>query len=205
MGHSPNHHQHLLERMTPQRKKKMLAVVAARSRHFIGIMENIYDQGNVHAVIRSSESFGFYELAQVASQRQKTSSRVTSGADKWVEIKDFTTIEKAVHHYHSEGYRIGATALCPDALPLDQVDFTVPTALIFGNEKEGCSQKAQELSDFRCLIPSVGFTQSFNISVAAAITFYHVRYALKQHNYELTASQQNKLLADYLRKCYSDE
>ena len=163
-----------LSRLTPRRRERLLAVVSRRSQHLVGVMENIYDQGNVHAVIRSSESFGFFRLGRVSSQRQKESSRTTSGAHKWVRVTDYPSIGEAIADYRSQGYRVGATALTAQAVPLDQVDFGQPTALIFGNEKEGCSPLARELSDFHCLIPMVGFTQSFNLSVAAAIAFYHV-------------------------------
>ena len=190
----------LLHRLTPQRRQKLLTVVAGRCKHFIGIMENIYDQGNVHAVIRSSESFGMFQLARVAGQYQKKSSRTTSGADKWVQITDFSTTTLAIQHYRARGYQIGATVLSPTSVPIGQVDFSRPTAMIFGNEKEGCGQLARERSDFHCQIPATGFTQSFNISVAAAITFYHVHCYLKksQLQYLLTPAEQKELLAEYL-------
>ena len=168
-----------LARLTPRRRERLLAVVAQRSQHLVAVMENIYDQGNVHAVIRSSESFGFFKLGRVASQHQKYSSRTTSGAHKWVRVTDYGSIEQAILDYRSQGYQVGASTLAPEALPLAQVDFSQPTALIFGNEKDGCSPLARELSDFHYLIPMAGFTQSFNISVAAAITFYHIHNWLK--------------------------
>ncbi|MCY4645054.1 MAG: RNA methyltransferase [Bacteriovoracales bacterium] len=190
----------LIDRLTPQRKKKLQETVSKRSKHFIGIMEHIYDQGNVHAVIRSSEGLGFYRLGRIAAEHQKHSSRTTSGADKWMEIVDFKTPSQAVHHYRSHGYRIGATAMTPKALPLEEVDFSKPTALFFGNEKDGCGPESLELSDFHCRIPMLGFTQSFNISVAAAITFYHVRSFLRASKkpYLLTPSEQKNLTAKYL-------
>ena len=195
----------LWQQLTPRRREKLLAVVAKRSRHMVGIMENIYDQGNVHAVIRSSESFGHYQLARVASVRQKKSSRTTSGADKWVHVTDFTNIRDAIQHYRSQGHQIGATAFTPQAIPINEVDFSRPTALIFGNEKDGCSKEAKELSDFHCLIPTVGLTPSFNISVAAAITFYHVHCSQKKsgHDYLLSSAQREELLAEYLLNSFA--
>ena len=127
----------LLHRLTPERRQKLLHVVGNRSRHCIGIMENIYDQGNVHAIIRSSESFGFFQLGRVASAQQKSSSRTTSGAHKWILLTDFFHIEQAIQYYRSQGYQIGATSLSPSAIPISQVDFSRPTALIFGNETRG--------------------------------------------------------------------
>ena len=191
---------HSLEKLTAQRREKLFALLANRSEFFVPIMENIYDQGNVNAVIRSSESFGFFQLGQVASIQSKKSSRVTSGADKWVEITRFSTIEQAISLYRKKGYTIGATTLSSSSTPLEAIDFSSPTALVFGNEKEGCSPTAQKLSDFHCKIATVGFTQSFNISVAAAISLYHVHSFLKKsgQDYLLCPERQKKLLAKYL-------
>ena len=189
-----------LQQLTLERQKKLLTLVAHRSQHFIPVMENIYDQGNIHAVIRSSESFGFYKMGRVASKLQKKSSRITSGADKWTQLSDFKTTEEAIHHYRQLNYHIGCTVLSPTALPIEKIDFSHPCMLIFGNERDGSSKKARELSDFHCQIPTVGFTQSFNISVAAAITFYHIHCFLKNSKipYRLNPSQQNELLEQYL-------
>ena len=188
----------LLPQLTRERRDKLLAVVGRRSRHLVGIMEEIYDQGNVHAVIRSSESFGLCELARVACTRQKISSRVSAGSYKWVQIRDFPTTQEAIRHYRSRGYRIGVADLSPPAISIGEVDFSRPTALIFGNESKGPRPVARELSDFYCRIPTVGFTQSLNISVAAAIAFYHVHC---QHKIPLLSpSERQELLAEYLLK-----
>lgn len=189
-----------LRQLTDERREKLLTLIAHRSLHLVPIMENIYDQGNIGAVIRSSESFGFYKVARVASKLQKKSSRTTSGADKWIQLADFKTIEDAISHYQKLNYQIGCTVLSSTTDTIDKIDFSRPTALIFGNEKDGCSQRAKELSDFHCKIPTVGFTQSFNLSVAAAIIFYHVNSFLKNSTtpYQISPAQQEELLTHYL-------
>ena len=58
--------------------------------------------------------------------------------------------------------------------PIGEVDFSVPTALVLGNEKEGITQEMKDFSDERIILPMSGFVQSYNISVAGALSLYHV-------------------------------
>ena len=189
----------LLPLLTPERVEKLTRVVSCRSEHFIAVMENIYDQGNINAVIRSSESFGFYRLGQIQAEGAglKETSRISRGAHKWVHVTRFQNPQQAIEHYQSQGYAVGATVLSRQALALEEVDFTRPTVMVFGNEKDGCGPEVCELSDFHCAIKTVGFTQSLNLSVAAAITFAHVRSQLKE-DFFLSEDKRDELLAQYL-------
>ena len=55
-----------------------------------------------------------------------------------------------------------------------EIEFSKPTALVLGNEADGISKEMIELADETAIIPMHGFVQSFNISVAGAISFYHI-------------------------------
>ena len=57
---------------------------------------------------------------------------------------------------------------------ITDVDWTIPTAVVFGNEHRGVSEEALRLSDLNIIIPMSGMVESFNISVAAALTLFHV-------------------------------
>ena len=72
------------------------------------------------------------------------------------------------------GYQVLATHLDANTKPIGEVDVTIPTAIVFGNEKDGISQEMIDLCDQTVIIPMQGFVQSFNISVAAAISLYHI-------------------------------
>ncbi|MGZ6126175.1 MAG: TrmH family RNA methyltransferase, partial [Myxococcales bacterium] len=62
------------------------------------------------------------------------------------------------------------------ALPADR-----PVALLFGNEHEGPSAATLRACSGTFRIPMAGFTQSFNVSVAAAIALSHLAAARRQH------------------------
>lgn len=158
--------------LTDERSLKISDVVKNRSSYFVTVLENIYDRGNISAVMRSCEAFGFYKMHLInhVSDSFKESKRVTQGADKWLDVKTWTESEECIIHLKDQGYRVLTTSLNDDSVPLDNVDFTQKTALILGNERDGVSESAKKMSDGNVLLPMYGFTQSFNISVAGALS-----------------------------------
>lgn len=162
--------------LTEPRREKINRIVQFRSPSLIPVLENIYDRGNISAVMRSAESFGFYKFHIIDSVSQfKESARVTQGADKWLNVKKWKSTEPALLSLKEQGVKIYTTALTESAVEIQDLDFSSPVALVLGNEKDGVSQTALDLSDGNVLIPMVGFTQSFNISVAAALCFQEAR------------------------------
>ncbi len=104
----------------------------------------------------------------------KSSARVTQGADKWLDVKKYKSTVDCVRDLKSLGYQVLATHLDANAKPIGEVDVTKPTAIVYGNERDGISKEMIELCDQTVIIPMQGFVQSFNISVAAAISLYHI-------------------------------
>ncbi len=158
--------------ITQDRKSKIEEVLKKRSAHFAPVMEGIYDRGNISAVMRSAEAFGFYNFHIIETSNEfKKSQRVTQGADKWLDVKKWKKTSGCISHLKSSGYQVYSTHLSKDAIPFDELDFSKKTAVVFGNEKDGVSDEALKLSDGNVLLPMSGFTQSFNISVAGALSF----------------------------------
>lgn len=159
--------------LTSERLEKINRVIQTRSSNLIPVLENIYDRGNISAVMRSAEAFGFHHFHIIESgEKFKESNRVTQGADKWLMVQKWKSTEEAFTNLKKQGVKIYTTALTERALDIEDLDLSGPTALVLGNEKDGVSKTALDLSDGNVLIPMRGFTQSFNISVAAALCFY---------------------------------
>jgi tRNA (guanosine-2'-O-)-methyltransferase len=168
--------------LTPERQERIRSTVDNRTCEIIPVLENIYDRGNVSAVLRSAEAMGS-QVAHVieVGDKFKSANRVTQGADKWVDVKRWRTepgssvsaTAACVRELKNLGYQVLATHLDERARPIHEMDFTRPTAIVFGNEKEGISSEMAALADHTIIIPMRGFVQSFNISVAAAIALYH--------------------------------
>jgi tRNA (guanosine-2'-O-)-methyltransferase len=190
----------LMPYLTAARAARIESVLAERTYDTAPVLEGLYDRGNVSAVIRTAEALGCQAVHIVELQEAfKEANRVTQGADKWLDIHRWDTTRACVACLRARGYRIVAMCM-EDAEPIGSLAFDTPTALCFGSEKDGLSPELMELADARAVIPMGGFTRSFNISVAAALTLYHVREdrvrRLGRHG-SLTPAQHEALLARY--------
>ena len=87
-------------------------------------------------------------------------------------------------------------------ISLFDLDINNKTALIFGSEINGCSQKALNLSDQRIKIPMYGFTESFNISVSVSLCLQHLIYKMRRSNldWKLNKKEKNNVMLKWLRE-----
>ncbi len=190
--------------LTEHRRAKIDRVVGERTYTVAPVLEGLYDRGNVSAVIRSAEAMGYQSVHVIeTAQKFKQANRVTQGAEKWLDVARWPSTGECVGYLRGCGYRILA-AHVDGAEPIDAFDFSKPAAIVFGNEHEGLSDALLDAADGRLAIPMSGFTRSFNISVAAALTLYHVRSrrasALGAHG-DLTQDEQRCLRAVYYLRC----
>lgn len=160
--------------LTEERRKKIQRVASERCFDFVPVLENIYDRGNASAVMRSAEAFGFAQVHMIElGEKFKESQRTTAGADKWTEVNKWKSTAECVQELKRQGKQIVVTHLSESSKAISDVDFSKPTALVLGNEKDGVSREMVQAADHCVLLPMVGFVQSYNISVAAALCFYH--------------------------------
>ncbi len=157
--------------LLPERKARIDAVVAQRTRTLTVVMEAFTDSQNTNAVFRTAESFGVQEVHVVVGPQKRfdRNKKVSQNADKWLEVVRWKETAACLESLKARGFRIYATHLGEGSTGLSGLSFAEPTALIFGNEHAGVSEDAQRLADARFAIPMRGFSQSFNVSVAAAI------------------------------------
>lgn len=193
--------------MTDERRARLEEVVRRRSKHIVPVLENIHDQGNVSAVMRSAEAFGFLAMYLVdkPGAKFKAANRVTKGAEKWLDARPFSSAADAVKDLKAKGYQIWATDL-NTSHSIDTLDWTRPTAIVLGNEHEGVSEEMKGLCDGTFQIPMLGFSQSFNISVAAALIFYRAHLEVRKLGDEalLNERERRQVLANYCLRCFDN-
>ena len=186
--------------LTEPRKKRIQEVVQHRNFSTAVVLEGIYDRGNISAVMRTAEGLGFAHFHLIETQDKfKNAKGVSRGSDKWVEIKKWKDSKAAIASIKAQGYQLVVTTL-EGGKPIAEVDFTKPTALVLGNEKDGASREMIEAADHRIIIPMSGFVQSFNISVAGALSLYHIyqqRLMKLGRNADLSFEEKNILKAIY--------
>ena len=189
--------------LTWHRLQRMLAVLEQRTAHIVVGMEAVDDGHNQAAILRSADAFGVQEVAVVTGRAPfSPSERVTQGTHKWLTIQKYPDIATAMNALRQRGYRIWASRLDEQAVPLEEVDVSVPGAFFFGNEHEGLSEEAIRHADGTFIIPMVGFAQSLNVSVAAAVTLYHITRRARREvgdAYFLSPEQKRTILRHWLR------
>jgi len=161
--------------LTAERIEKIDKVIASRNLDIGVVLENVHDRGNTSAVMRSAEAYGFVNFSIINKPDMvfKAANRVTQGADKWIDAKEYSNTKACITELKKQNYQVFATDLNATTT-IDAIDFTKPTAVVFGNEKDGVTPELLSQCDGSFIIPMYGFSQSFNISVASALTFQFI-------------------------------
>lgn len=189
--------------MRERRLCRIREVVAERTRTVVPVVEGLANTGNVSAVMRSAEALAYQDFHVVEGQneRYKHSQRTAQGAQHWLDVWRWSTPAEAAAHLRDAGYRLLATHLHAEAVPIREIDFTRPTALIFGNEDKGVTEAMMDEVDGACVVPLPGFTESFNVSVAAAVALYHAqqdRLDRQNHHADLPEEARARLEARFV-------
>ncbi len=163
---------YLREFVLPERYEGFLRRLDLRTRYMLLGLEDIFYPHNASAVIRSAEAFGIQEIHAVEQlTRFMPSKNIVRGTDQWVDIRKWKRINPLVDHLRGErGYRIVVTSPHPGGVTPSEFDLRPgPFVLFLGTEKTGISTWLMEQADGYISIPMVGFAESLNISVSAAI------------------------------------
>jgi tRNA (guanosine-2'-O-)-methyltransferase len=161
--------------------------------------------------LRSCELRGVQDIHIVENTNHyDVNPDVVLGSTKWLNMYHYEGAEfntpTAYQQLHERGYKIVATCphrddYTPDTLPLDQ-----PIALVFGTEKLGLSDYAVEHADMHVRIPMYGFTESYNISVSAALLLYSLTnrlHASHDIDWHLSEKERNALRLEWTRRSLS--
>lgn len=151
-----------------------------RTRHLAVALEDVYQSHNAAAVLRSCDCFGVQDVHVVeANNPFNPAGDVAVGSSKWVDYYSYPDTPSAYARLRSLGYRIVATTPHNDDTLINDLDISSPTVLVFGTELTGLSPQAIDLADAYVKIPMFGFTESFNISVSAALSLFALTSRLR--------------------------
>ncbi|WP_040282407.1 TrmH family RNA methyltransferase [Psychroserpens damuponensis] len=195
--------EHLESYLTEQRKARFEQVISQRTKHFTVATEDVYQLHNTSAVMRSCDVFGIQELHIVEEQNSKDIDReIAMGAQKWVDLHRYHSVKTSLKDLKQQGYQIVATTPHENDSVLSEFDITKKSCFFFGRETEGLSQEVINEADCFLKIPMVGFTESLNISVSAAIILQDVTTRLKASDvpWQLTHEEQLEKRLDWCKK-----
>ncbi|GAA4960964.1 RNA methyltransferase [Algibacter aquimarinus] len=195
--------EHLETYLTEHRKQRFENVLSQRTKHFTVATEDVYQLHNTSAVIRSCDVFGIQEVNIVEEQNSKRIDReIAMGSQKWVDLNRYKTVHDCINDLKEKGYQIVATTPHTNDTLLHEFDVTKKSCFFFGRETEGLSKEVLDAADCYLKIPMVGFTESLNISVSAAIILQHVTTKLKQTDidWQLTEIEKQEKRFDWIKK-----
>lgn len=185
---------HLETFLTELRIEKFLKVLSERTKHFTVATEDVYQLHNTSAVIRSCDVFGIQEVNIIEERNSKRIvSEIALGAQKWVDLNRYHSAKECISDLKSKGYQIVAATPHNNNCLLEKFDISKKSCFFFGREHEGLSDEVLEAADCFLKIPMVGFTESLNISVSAAIILQHVTGKLRNSNVEWQLSEEEQL------------
>jgi tRNA (guanosine-2'-O-)-methyltransferase len=198
--------------VTENRNKLFHNTIQWRTRYITVALENIFQSHNASAVLRSCDCFGIHDVHIIEnSNKYDINPDVALGSNKWLNLikynKDENNTVVAIQQLREQGYRIVATTPHKNDVTLNDFDLNKgKVALFFGTELKGLSQQALELADEHVKIPMYGFTESFNISVSAAIILHTLTNKLrleKSVNWQLTENEKEQILLQWYRNSIS--
>jgi len=161
---------------TPRRYHRLRTVLDRRQPDLTVLMEDVQVPRNLAAILRSCDAVGVFEAHAVwPAGRLKISRPASGGNRKWLPVRKHRTLLEALERLRNQGLRVLAAHPTPDAVPFREVDYTLPTCLLLGNEDDGLTPEALAAADGVVAIPMEGMGTSLNVSVAAALLLFEAQ------------------------------
>ncbi len=193
---------YLAQFISPERLQRIDTVIAQRTRFINIVLEDLYQPHNASAVMRSCDAFGIQDLNVIEQEhRFKPSAGIALGEEKWLTVNRYSgdgALEECFKKLKREGYLLIATSPDQSSPDISEIPVDQKISLIFGAELTGLSEEAFDMADIKCKIPMLGFTESFNISVSAAICMYELTNRLRNSGVQWRLSDEEKLIFRYL-------
>jgi tRNA (guanosine-2'-O-)-methyltransferase len=199
--------EYLSQFVTEHKFNLMQKVLQNRTNHVTVVLEDIYQPQNASAVLRTCDCMGVQSVHIIENKNKyELNPDVELGAAKWLNLHKYSKREtnNTVHclqHLKQQGYRIVATTPHTHSCSIQELPIDGKFAVVFGTEKDGISQTVHEMADEFVVIPMHGFTESYNISVSAAITLYELTTRMRNSkvDWKLKPEEHAGILVDWLK------
>lgn len=192
--------------VTENRLRRFNEVIAHRTRHVTVALEDIYQPHNAAAVLRSCDCFGIQDVHVIENQNKfDPNPDVELGSLKWITLYKYNSkpenTSDCIAQLKKNGYKIVVTSPHKNDCTIEELDISTKAALFFGTEMRGATPVAFEQADAFVKIPMVGFTESLNISVSAAVTLYTLISRLKRSavNWRLSPEEELEIRLKWLK------
>ncbi|BFT75853.1 MULTISPECIES: 23S rRNA (guanosine(2251)-2'-O)-methyltransferase RlmB [Paenibacillus] len=143
---------------------------------FILILDEIEDPHNLGSILRTADCTGVHGV--IIPKRRSvgltaTVSKTSAGAVEYVPVARVTNISQTIEQLKEQGVWVAGTDVTA-AQDVYKANFSMPIALVIGNEGKGVGRLIKERCDFLVKLPMAGHVNSLNASVAAGVLMYEV-------------------------------
>ena len=157
--------------VTEKRIQTLRAVLSRRQDDLHVVLDNVHDPHNASAVLRTCDGFGVGTVHRLSTDNPfpEISKGVSGYTRKWLFLRDYQSAFDCITSLRALGLRVVATHINKDSKSHLEVDWTIPTAIVLGNEHRGCTEDVVSMADEQVYVPMQGMAQSLNVSVAAGV------------------------------------
>jgi tRNA (guanosine-2'-O-)-methyltransferase len=200
-------YEYLTRFITENKRSKIEEIVKWRTRYLTVVLEDIYQPHNASAVLRTCECFGIQDVHIIENRNKYTvNPDVVMGSTKWMNLHKYYGKENntpdALIALKKQGYRIVATTPHKNDCTITELDMDKgKVALVMGTEIDGITDDVFSMADEFVKVPMYGFTESFNISVTAAMCLHALSNKLRSSSlpWALTAKEQMALKIEWVK------
>ena len=143
------------------------------------MLDNVHSSQNLSAIIRSADAVGVLDIYYSTKENEtlRIHKTITQGAHRWTHRYRMNDDHKVafLKEKKEQGFQVVVTHLDERSVSFRDIDYTKPTLLVMGNEKEGVSAEIVKLADEVIIIPMQGMVQSLNVSVATGLILYEAQ------------------------------
>ncbi|MCW3172742.1 tRNA (guanosine(18)-2'-O)-methyltransferase TrmH [Shewanella subflava] len=167
--------------MSPERYARINQMLDNRQTDLTLCLDTVHKTQNIAAVIRTADAVGIHQIHAVwPDADMRVSGNTASGSQQWVKTLQYNSMSEAAEQFNSQGMQVLATNFSADAIDFRDIDYTKPTVVIVGNERDGVSDEGLAIADQHIIIPMLGMVQSLNVSVASALIMYEAQRQRQQ-------------------------
>ncbi len=159
--------------MTPERFQRLTQVLERRQPDLTVLAEDVHKTHNIAALLRTCDAVGIPAMHVVSPGGEfRRHHMVSGGSRKWVQTHIHADVDAAILELKVHKFQIIAADISPNSEDYRALDYTGPTALLLGSERDGLSAHARSLADQHARVPMRGLVSSLNVSVAAALILF---------------------------------
>lgn len=168
-----------------RKSEQSLELITAEEWDLVVVVDGVQDPGNLGTIIRSADAVGASAIVLgrgTVDIYNPKAIRSTMGS-----LFHLPVIEADLADLLPKAVKAGIQVLCTDLKAEKncyEIDFTIPTWIIVGNEGKGTSREAGELATQSMIIPMKGHAESLNVAMAATVLLFEAyRQRMKPGTY----------------------